>query len=184
MEKPEILGIAIFPALVISTLIIALSCGPNPPFAPFGSTVMFVEAPGDILISPNAIEPLEVSAEILNPDGEPLNDVRIIWSLSFAQENSLVFDSDGDTLPDARALQLVDPSECPGGCLNQPLSTWLGFGAFKDSPFETLTDDLGQSNMVILITNPNGTNIVDPATLVVSTGSGSAVVQEFTVNVP
>ena len=162
-----------------------LSClGENPPFAPFGSEVFLTIAPEDILITPNDIEPVPVQAQVLDPDGEPLNDVRVIWSLSFAGENSFVEDTNGDGLSDARHLQFVNPRACPSNCLNFPISTWFGFGAFVDSPFETLTDDRGISNMVILITNQNGTNIVDPATLTVSTDSGSVDQAEFSVNVP
>jgi len=139
--------------------------------------------PGDIMIPPNALEPIEVEAQVLNPDGLPLNDVRAVWSLSFAGQNSLVADTNGDGVPDARALQLVNPAACPQNCLLEPISTWFAFGAFVDSPFPTLTDNRGVSNVVILITNQDGTNVIDPASLQVSTESGSVDVVQFTVNV-
>jgi len=162
-----------------------LSCvGGNPPHAPFGSTVLFISEPGDILIPPNALEPSEFEALVTNPDGEPLNDVIVVFQLSFATQNSIIVDTNGDGLPDSRALQLVDPDACPGGCLNNPISTWFAFGAFVDSPFETMTDDFGVAKVIILVTNQNGTNIIDPASFSVSTESGSIDVVEFTVNVP
>jgi hypothetical protein len=114
----------------------------------------------------------------------PLNDVRVFWDLSFAGENSLVADTNGDGIPDARALQLVDPTACPRDCQLESISTWFFYGAFVDSPFQTLTDDQGISRVIILITNQNGTNIIDPASLEVSTRSGSVDVVEFSVNVP
>jgi len=168
---------------ICMAVIMGLSCqGANPPFAPFGSTVSMLNPPGDILIPANALEPIEVEAIVLNPDGEPLNAVRAIWSLFVAGENSLVVDTNGDGVPDARALQFVDPSACRQNCLLEPISTWFAFGAFVDSPFPTLTDDRGLSKVIILITNQNGTNVVDPASLQVSTESGSVDVVEFSVN--
>jgi len=170
---------------ICMAVIMSLSCqGANPPFAPFGSEVTMLDPPDDISISPNDIEPFEVQAIVLNPDGEPLNNVRVIWSLSFAGENSLVQDTNGDGVADSRKLQLVNPRACPQNCLLEPISTWFAFGAFVDSPFPTLTDDRGISKIIILITNPNGDFIADPAVLQASTDSGSVDVVEFSVNVP
>ncbi|MGB7293574.1 MAG: hypothetical protein WBD99_15505 [Thermodesulfobacteriota bacterium] len=175
-----------FPIAIIVAIIVTTNygCGSNPPFAPSGSSVTMLNPPGDILIPPDALEPIEVEAIVETEDGEPLNSVRVFWDLSFAGENSLVADTNGDGLPDSRALQLVDPTACPSDCQLEPISTWFFDGAFVDSPFQTLTDDRGISRVIILITNQNGTNIIDPATLEVSTRSGSVDVVEFSVNVP
>lgn len=171
-------------AVIIVSGILNLSClGENPPHAPFGSTVFFLLAPGDITIPANALEAQEFEAQVTGPDGLPLNDVKVFFSLTFAGQNSIIVDTNGDGLPDSKALQLVDPDACPGGCLNNPISTWFGFGAFVDSTFETLTDDVGVALVIILFTNQNGTNIIDPASFSVSTQSGSVDTVEFTVNV-
>lgn len=171
--------------MVILSGLLNLSClGGNPPHAPFGSTVVFLLSPGDTTIPPDALEADEFEAQVTSPDGEPLNDVIVVFSLSFAGLNSIVADTNGDGLPDSKALQLVDPDACPGGCLNNFISTWFGFDAFIDSPFETLTNDFGVAKVIILFTNQNGTNIIDPASFSVSTQSGSVDEVEFTVNVP
>lgn len=173
--------------IVIIVAVIAITiygCGSNPPFAPFGSTVAMINPPGDVSIPANALEPIEIEAIVEKEAGEPLNSVRVFWSLSFAGENSLVADTNGDGIPDARALQLVDPTACPRDCSLEPISNWFFYGAFVDSPFQTLTDDRGISRIIILITNQNGTNVIDPASLEVSTRSGSVDVAEFSVNAP
>lgn len=182
MEKPQILGIALFPALVISTLIIALSCGPNPPFAPQGSTVEIVNPLDDISIPPNSLEPTDrIQAFVLDPEGFALNDVRVRFSLSFAQENSIVVDTDGNGIPDARALQLVDPDRCkPQPCDLTPISQWFQQGAFVDSPYTKLSDDRGIAEMIILISD-EGADL--PATFEASLDNGSVDSFEFTVNV-
>ena len=170
------------PTVVIVTfLMLNYGCGSNPPFAPSDSTVTMLNPPGDILIPPNALEPIEVEAIVENEDGEPLNGVRVFWSLQFSGENSLILDTDGDGLPDARPLQLVDPTACPRDCSLEPISNWFFYGAFVDSPFQTVTDDRGISRIIILITNQNGTNS-GTTTLDVSTRSGSVDVVQFDVN--
>src|SRR3989304_1563035 len=153
MEKPQILGIALFPALVISTLIIALSCGPNPPFAPQGSTVTLINPLDDITIPPESLQlTFRIQAFVTDPEGFAINDVRVRFSLSFADQNSLVVDTDGDGISDARALQLVDPDRCkPQPCDLIPISQWFQQGAFVDSPYTKLTDDRGVAEMIILI---------------------------------
>ncbi len=180
----KLLGKVLFPSLVAGVLlagIIALSCGgANPAFAPFGSTVEMLNPPGDIAIPPNSLEPILVEAIVLDPDGLPLNDVRVIWNLSFANQNSLVVDTNGDGVSDARALQLVNDGACaPQRCLSTPITEWFQMGAFVDSPFDTLTDNRGIAFLVILI---SGDVIVDPASLLASTDSGSVDVVEFSVN--
>jgi len=173
----------IFPLIIITVLIIGIvtySCGANPPFAPFGSDIIILNPPDEIGIPQEAIEPIQVDAQVLDPDGLPLNNVRVIWSLSFAGLNSIVFDTNGDGVGDAPALQLVDPNGCGNlNCLLVPISQWFGLGAFVSSPFTTLTNNLGIGSVIILI---NGEAIVDPARLEASTGSGAVDTIEFTVN--
>ena len=184
MEKPEILGIALFPALVISTLIIALSCGPNPPFAPQGSTVEITDPPQDISIPPNSLAVTRVEAFVTDPDGNALDHVRVFFRLSFAGRNDRVIDSDGNGTSDQRALQLVDPDECEEVAFTCELvdeSEWFQMGAFVDSPFETLTDDHGVADVLILTSGPD-VAVVDPASFEASLGNGSVDVIQFSVN--
>ena len=102
--------------------------------------------------------------------------------MSFANENSLVVDTNGDGVSDARALQLVDNNACePEQCIQTSITEWFGMGAFVDSPFDMLTDSRGIAFVIILV---SGDVIVDPATFQVSTDSGSVEVVEFSVNVP
>jgi hypothetical protein len=174
------LPIAIIMAIIV---ISAYGCGPNPPFAPFGSEITIVDPPGDITIPPEAISDVRVQALVTGPEGDPLNGVIVVWDLSFAGVNDIVTDTNGDGVADARALQLVDNDACPGitGCLGTPVSQWFALGAFVDSPFVTTADDRGVADVVILI---NGFVVVDPATLEASLENGSVDVIEFTVNVP
>ena len=184
MEKPEILGIALFPALVISTLIIALSCGPNPPFAPFGSTITITNPPSDFSIPLEALSTIRVEASVLGPDGLPLNDVRVFWRVSFAGPQSLVIDTDGDGDADAPALQLIDPDAC-GDITRELLTIPELFDVdplpFVDSPFPTTTDNRGVSAVVILI---NGRVEIVPASIEASLENGDPpAIAEFNVNV-
>ncbi|HWP91404.1 MAG TPA: hypothetical protein VNN20_04300 [Thermodesulfobacteriota bacterium] len=164
------LGFAIFPGIVVVTLIvgiIGLSCaGDNPPDAPFGSTITILNPLEDVSIPPNAITPVgPIRTLVTDPDGFPLNDVVVEFTLSFATRNDIIVDTNGDGVPDARALQLVDPDACGGtNCLNVPISQWFALGAFCDSPCVKLTNNNGRADMVILISNPNGNLIIDPAT--------------------
>jgi hypothetical protein len=180
----KITGKALFP-VILACLFIAsaalYSCGgANPAFAPFGSTITMLQPPGDITIPPNSLEPLRIQAIVLNPEGEPINDVRVFWDLSFAGENSLVVDTNGDGVSDARALQLVNNNACsPQQCLLTPISEWFAMGAFVDSPFDILTDNRGIAFVVILV---SGDVIIDPATLAASTDSGAIEIVTFTVN--
>ena len=182
MEKHQILGVAIYPALVIITLIVGLSCGPNPPFAPFGSTIEINPAIEDIsLEDPLALEPLQVESHVFGPDGLPLNDVRVRFDLSFAEQNSFIVDTNGDELPDARLLQLVDPNKCkPDPCDSTPISQWFQQGAFVDSPYTKLTDNRGVARLIILI---SGSAVADPASLTASLENGDPpAVDDFSVN--
>jgi hypothetical protein len=182
----KIMGKLLFPSMIAVMLtagVIAVSCGgANPPFAPFGSTVEILDPPGDVAIPDNGLTTLLVQAIVTGPDGEPLNSVRVIWIASFAGGNDFVVDTNGDNVPDARALQLVNDDACePKRCALTSITEWFSMGAFVDSPFETLTDDRGIAFVDILI---SGEDIVDPAFLEASTDSGSVDVVEFTINVP
>jgi hypothetical protein len=170
-------------AITVMVVISNYGCGSNPPFAPAGSTVTMLNPPGDITIRANAFEIIEVEAIVENEDGEPLNGVRVFWRLSFAGASSFCIDTNGDGLPDQRCLQLIDPEACPQDCaLEQSVSDLFFFGALVDSPWPTVTDDRGISRVEILISNQNGVNIIDPASLEVSTRSGAVDVVEFSVN--
>ena len=174
-----------FPIAIIMAIIVITNygCGSNPPFAPSGSTVTILNPPGDITIRPNAFEIIEVEAIVENEDGEPLNGVRVFWSLAFAGASSFCIDTNGDFLPDQRCLQLIDPQACPRDCALEPsISNLIFFGALVDSPWQTVTDDRGISRVEILISNESGENVIDPTTLEVSTRSGSVDVTEFSVN--
>ncbi len=170
-------------AIIVATIVITnYGCGSNPPFAPSGSTVTMLNPPGDITIRPNAFEIIEVEAIVENEAGA-LNGVRVFWTLSFAGPSSFCIDTNGDGLPDQRCLQLIDPEACPRDCaLEQSVSDLFFFDALVDSPWQTVTDDQGISRVEILISNQNGENIIDPASLEVSTRSGSVDVAEFAVN--
>jgi hypothetical protein len=182
----KLTGKLLFPSIIAVMLtagVIAVSCGgANPPFAPFGSEVTILDPPSDVLIPDNALTVQLVQAIVLGPDGEPLNSVRVTWIASFAGQNDLVVDTNGDNVGDARAVQLVNDDACtPKRCALTPLQEWFSMGAFVDSPFETLTDDRGVAFVDILI---SGEDIIDPAFLEASTDSGSVDVVEFSVNVP
>lgn len=185
MMRRKLFGRLLFPAVVIGILaagIVAVSCGSNPPFAPFGSTVEILDPPGDIVAIGNTLTTRLVQAIVLDPEGEPLNDVRVVWSASFAGLNDKVVDTNGDGVGDARAVQLADDHACaPLRCSLTPLEEWFSMGAFMDSPFDTLTDDRGIAFVIILL---SGEDIIDPAFLEASTDSGSVDIVEFTVNVP
>jgi hypothetical protein len=174
-----------FPIAIIMAIVVIANygCGSNPPFAPAGSTVTILNPPGNITIPPNAFEIVEVEAIVENENGDPLNGVRVFWSLAFAGASSFCLDTNGDFLPDQRCLQLIDPTACPSDCAHeQSISDLIFFGAFVDSPWQTMTDDRGTSRVEILISNQNGENIIDPTTLEISTRSGAVDTVEFSVN--
>lgn len=120
-------GKALFPGVLICLFAVGAtlySCGgANPAFAPFGSTIVILQPPLSITIPPNSLEPLRIQAQVLDPEGLPLNDVRVFWDLSFANQNFLRVDTNGDGVSDARALQLVNNNACsPQQCLQTPIS--------------------------------------------------------------
>jgi hypothetical protein len=182
-----LLGVALFPAIVVSTLIIGvigLSCiGSNPPFAPFGSTIEIVNPPGDINIPENTLTTIRVQALVRDPDGLPLNDVRVVWDLSFASPNDLVIDTDGDGLGDTPALQLIDPDACGDvSCDLLTIEELFEFApdAFVKSPFTTKTDNRGVSDVVVLIL---GRVSIEPASLEASLENGSVDGVNFNIEV-
>ena len=179
--RRKLIGQLIFPALVVVFLAAGFTaggCGSNPPFAPFGSTIEILNPPGDIVVGAG-LEQMLIQAIVLGPDEEPLNDVRVIWDLSFASQNSFVIDTNGDGIPDARALQLVNNGACsPQQCASTPITEWFSMGALGDSPFDVLTDIRGIAFVLLLI----GDAIVDPATLQASTDSGAIDIVTFSVN--
>lgn len=190
MNKP-LLGFALFPCLIVLTLVVGLigqSCaGSNPPFAPFGSTVTIVNPLGDFTIPPDtlAITP-RIQAFVQDPDGNPLNDVRVRFSLSFASGLDDVIDTDGDGIGDEAALQLVDPDNCLDDvgvpCDEIPSDNRLDlftFGGTVDSPYTKLADNRGIAEVFILI---SGDVIVDPASFEASLDNGSVDSFEFSVN--
>jgi len=150
--------------------------GSNPEFAPFGSDVNILTDDINISIPADTLVVRRVQAIVTRQDdftGEeiPLNNVVVRWDLAFAGPNDIVIDTDGDSVPDARGLQFVNPQGCgEQECSLVPISQWFGLGAFVDSPFETLTDDRGIADVLILI---SGDSNVTDATLEASTESGS-----------
>ncbi|HML96039.1 MAG TPA: hypothetical protein PKC29_11480 [Thermodesulfobacteriota bacterium] len=180
--RRKLIGQLVFPALVAVFLAAGLAaggCGSNPPFAPFGSTIEILNPPEDINIGLNAITQILVRAQVLGPDEEPLNDVRVIWDLSFADQNSFVIDTNGDGIADAKALQLVDNGACsPQQCASTSITEWFSMGALVDSPFDVLTDNRGMAFVLLLI----GDAVIDPATLSASTDSGAIDIVTFSVN--
>ena len=124
--------IFILPIIVFSDL--GCGMGPNPPSAPFGSSVNMLNPPAGISIPFDTQAVLQIRALVLSPGGLPLNDVKVEWSLSFANQNDLVFDSDGDGIGDAQVLQLVDPDACgPLDCISVDSALYATLGAFVDS---------------------------------------------------
>lgn len=159
-------------------------CGTDPTFAPFGSEVEILTDEIDISIPPNTLEVFRVQAIVTRQDEFtdqeiPLNDVLLRWDLFFAGTNSFVIDTDGDGVADARGLQLVNPQGCgQQECSLVPISDWFALGAFVDSPFETLTDNRGIADVLILI---SGDSNVTEATLSASTESGAVDTLEISL---
>lgn len=180
----------IFRKFILATVIALVSysavggCGTDPTFAPFGSEVEILTEEIDISIPPNTLEVFRIQAIVTREDEFtdqeiPLNDVLLRWDLFFAGLNSIVIDTDGDGAADARGLQLVNPQGCgQQECTLVPISDWFALGAFVDSPFETLTDNRGIADVLILISGDS--NVVE-ATLEASTESGSVDTLEITL---
>jgi hypothetical protein len=192
MHKTQF-GLALFPILIVFMLIIGLSCGSNPPFAPANSAVTLVDPPQSITITPNSLNEETVQAFVTKTDASgntvPINDVVVFFSLSFAGPQDLVEDTNGDGVADAHALQLVNPNHCGNkfcgndvpSCECATVEEQLSMGAFVDSPFETKTNKLGVATVIILM---SGNFPVNPATLEANLGNGQAVTAQFDVSNP
>ena len=174
----------IFSIVLISFGTIGGCGGANPPVAPFGSTIVFLQVPDSINICSTGLEPRLIRTLTTNAEGSPINDTQVNFDLTFGTENSLLIDTDGNGLPDARIFQMVDNNACfPLKCMNTPLELWFGMGAFVDSPFNTSTNDSGIAEVVIIF--PGFFNIFDETGQVLGADptsltafSGSAVVTE------
>ncbi|MER3445930.1 MAG: hypothetical protein C4291_03425 [Candidatus Dadabacteria bacterium] len=180
-----LLGLVLFPILIVFMLIVGLSCGSNPPFAPFGSTVKIEDPPQSITIPQNAraVERVRAIVETTDSEGNtvPLNSVRVTFELSFAAKNDLVIDTNGDGIPDSPALLLIDPDKCGSTpCEDVPLPELSAMGAIFNSPLTKLTDDRGEASVIILIF---GEFPVNPATLEAALGNGSVDTAQFSVSI-
>ena len=186
--RRKLIGKLLFPSIIAGMLtagLIAASCGSNPPFAPFGSTISILDPPNNVVLPNNTLTMFTVQAIVLNSDGQPLNSVRVFWTATFAGQNDLVVDTNGDNVADARAVQLVDDDACsPKRCALTPITEWFSMGAFVDSPFETLTDDRGIAFVDILIAGEVPVLLDNTISLEASTDSGSVDVVQFTVTAP
>lgn len=178
----------VFAIVLISFGTVGGCGGSNPPVAPFGSTITYVPAVSDINLCGIALEPVLFRALVTNPEGSPINDTIVNFDLSFAGENSLIIDTNGNGLPDARLLQMVDNKACsPQDCLNTPIEDWFEQGAFVDSPFETTTNDSGVAEVVVLVPgffnifSDTGQILAAEATMTAFSGSAVAT-EDFDVN--
>jgi len=175
----------IFPLTIITVLIIGIvtySCGENPPFAPFGSTVEILTEDVDIAIPPDTILVVSFEALVIDPEGTaPLNGVVVTWDLFFAGINAFLVDTNGDLIPDSRVAQLINLNFC-GRALCAPTIIPLLFemGAFVDSPFNTVTDDRGIARVGVLVSG----SFPFEATLSASTNSGSVDIVDITLDLP
>ena len=186
--KNKIKRLVLISSVVVISFGTIIGCGPNPPDAPFGSTLTFVPAVDAINLCGIFLEPTLFRVLVQNPAGEPINDTVVNFDLSFANENSLIVDTDGNGLPDARLLQMVDNTACsPLNCLNTPIELWFAQGAFVDSPFETTTDDNGVAQVVVLVPgflnvfNETGQVLAAEATMTAFSGA-QVITEDFDVN--
>lgn len=197
MQKFKYLAIAFTLLLVLCGIgIIQSGCtGSNPPTAPFGSTVQIVNPPSDINVGPEGVTVRVVEALVTGPDGLPLNDVLIEWRIFGAGVNDLFFDTNGDGVPDEGGLQLIDDEACYADdpttpqdesalkCSQIPVNQLLANpqyrDAFVDTPFPTLTNDHGISEVAVLLT---GASVFNPTFIEVSLGNGSVDSVQVTLN--
>lgn len=167
--KNRVMRITLLATSCVFVMLLWVGCGTNPPSAPFGSTVTMIDPPGDITIPPDTQVFIDVRAIVLDPEGFPINDVKVDWSLFFTNMNDLVFDTDGDGIADAQALQFVDPFACGQvDCALVDSSFYPSLGALVDSPFQQLTNNQGVARILILAF---GDFPVDPTTLEISIGT-------------
>lgn len=180
--------VAVFSLIAISIGSVG-GCGANPPEAPFGSELSFLQSIEGINICGEGLEPRLFRVLVTDGAGNPLNDVSTNFDLVFGTENSLLIDTDGNGEPDSRIFQMVDNDACsPNKCMNTPIEEWFASGAFVDSPYETTSNATGVAEVVVIF--PGFTNIfpetgqllgADPTTLFVFSGPAS-LSQEITVN--
>lgn len=175
----------IFPLIIITVLIIGIvtySCGENPPFAPFGSTIEILTQDPDLILPPDTIIVVNFEALVVNPDATaPLNGVVVTWDLFFAGINAFLVDTNGDGVPDSRVAQLIDLNFCGSDlCPPTPIPLLFEAGAFVDSPFNTVTDDRGIARVGVLVSG----SFPFEATLSASTNSGSVDIVDITLDLP
>ena len=140
----------IFPVVLISLITIGSCLGPNPPEAPFNSTLSFLGEFVGIENCGGGLEPELFEVSVVDDQNIPLNGVKVYFDLSFANQNSLIIDTDGNGIPDAPLLQMVNNDACPGGCLNTDIELFFEMGAFVPSRFETETDRYGVAEVLII----------------------------------
>ena len=198
MQKINNLTIAFTLLLVLCGIgMIQSGCtGDNPPNAPFGSTVEIVNPPGNINVGPEGLTQWVIEALVTDPEGQPLNDVLVEWRIFGAGVNDYLFDTDGDGVPDVGGLQLVNDEACYADDPSTPDKDESGLkcsqlnvmqllanpayrDAFVDTPFITLSNDHGISEVSILIA---GASVFDPTTIEVSLGNGSIASVDVTLN--
>ncbi|MCH7927586.1 MAG: hypothetical protein IID03_06310 [Candidatus Dadabacteria bacterium] len=172
--------------LLFSIAVFGLSCvGGNPPQAPFGSSVEIVNPPNDISIAQDAITIQIIEALVTGPDGQPLNGVLVEWRLFGTNINDLLFDTDGDGVPDVGGLQIIDNEACglPLKCSQILVTELLGNPAFRDAfvntPFINITNDFGISEISLLI---SGEVVFDPTTLEISLLNGTTDSIQISIN--
>lgn len=177
-------GFAAF--ILLATTVFGLSCvGDNPPQAPFGSGVTIVNPPNDINISQESITIQIIEALVTGPDGQPLNGVLVEWRLFGTNINDLLFDTDGDGVPDVGGLQIINNGACglPLKCSQILVTELLGNPAFRDAfvntPYINITNDFGISEISMLI---SGEVVFDPTTLEISLLNGTTDSIQISIN--
>ena len=171
--------------LLFSIAVFGLGCGVNPPQAPFGSNVSIINPPNDIQIGENDITLRIIEALVTGPDGQPLNGVLVEWRLFGTNINDLLFDTDGDGVPDVGGLQIIDNEACglPLKCSQILVTELLGNPAFRDAfvntPFINITNDFGISEISLLI---SGEVVFDPTTLEISLLNGTTDSIQISIN--
>jgi len=172
--------------MLLATTVFGLSCvGDNPPQAPFGSNVSIINPPNDISIAQDAITLTIIEALVTGPDGQPLNGVLVEWRLFGTNINDLLFDTDGDGVPDVGGLQIINNGACglPLKCSQILVTELLGNPAFRDAfvntPFINITNDFGISEISMLI---SGEVVFDPTTLEISLLNGTTDSIQISIN--
>ncbi len=176
-------GFTVF--ILIATTVFGLGCGDNPPQAPFGSGVAIINPPNDINIPQESITLQIVEALVTDPEGQPLNGVLVEWRLFGTNINDLLFDTDGDGVPDVGGLQIINNGECspPLKCSQITVPELLGNPAFRDAfvntPYINITNDFGISEISLFI---SGQVVFDPTTLEISLLNGTTDSVQISLN--